>query len=56
MSYLLVKYNREKYWLIHQYDSGYCEIKKEKTLLAKIELVHKSEVQKIIEENETGKT
>lgn len=56
MAYSLVKYKEEKYWIIHQYDSGYCEIKKEVSSLVKIELVHISELIRIIEENDPGKT
>jgi hypothetical protein len=54
MGYRLVKYNGEKYWILHQYESGYCEIKKDTSSIAKVELVHISELQEVIEKNRIG--
>jgi hypothetical protein len=51
MGYKLVKYKDEKYWIIYRYDSGYCEIKKEASSLASVELVHVSELKEVIEKN-----
>ncbi|MDQ0975893.1 hypothetical protein QFZ31_005771 [Neobacillus niacini] len=39
-----VIYERKEYILIHQYDSGYCEIKEEGKLNEEIKLVHYSEL------------
>ncbi|MDQ0970809.1 hypothetical protein QFZ31_000687 [Neobacillus niacini] len=44
MGFKIVIYKGEKCWLIYQYDSGYCEIKKEGFSLNRIELVHMSEL------------
>ena len=51
MGHTSVKYKNEKYWILYQYDSGFCEIKKDSSSLAKVELVHISELQQIIVKN-----
>ncbi len=45
-----VCYEEDKYVVIYQYDSGYCEIKKVDNPL-KIELVHRSELIRWSEES-----
>ncbi|QNF29907.1 MULTISPECIES: hypothetical protein [Metabacillus] len=45
-----VLYKGEQYRLIHQYDSGYCEIKKNGSSLYNTELVHMSELTDVKEE------
>jgi hypothetical protein len=44
MDFKIVIYEGERYRLIHRYDSGYCEIKKEGFTLNRIELVRMSEL------------
>ena len=39
-----VIYQGEEYRLLHQYDSGYCEINKSESLYSDIKLVHISEL------------
>ena len=39
-----VIYQGEEYRLLHQYDSGYCEINKDESLYSEIKLVHISEL------------
>ncbi|MGM0879146.1 MAG: hypothetical protein ACQEWV_32035 [Bacillota bacterium] len=49
MDYAFVIYKGEKFSLLHQYDSGYCEIKKDGASFYNIELVHISELTEVKE-------
>jgi hypothetical protein len=53
MNYTFVIYKGEKYSLLHKYESGYCEIKKEGASLNNVELVHISELTEVIKESRT---
>ncbi len=52
MDLVFVIYKGKKYHLIHQYDSGYCEIKKGSSLYNDIKLVHISELSEVIEKEQ----
>ena len=53
VNYTFVIYKGEKYSLLHKYESGYCEIKREGASLNNVELVHISELTGVIEESRT---
>ena len=54
MDLIFVIYKNEKYRIIYQYDSGYCEIKKDgSSSYNNVELVHISELTRVIEKSRT---
>jgi len=50
----IVIYQGEKYYVLKQYDSGYCEIQKDKTMYHEIKLVHVSELSEVIDKKKEG--
>jgi len=54
MCFKTVTYQGEQYYVLKQYDSGYCEIQKDKTMYHEIKLVHVSELSEVIETEKKG--
>ena len=50
----IVIYQDEEYYVLKQYDSGYCEIQKDKTMYHEIKLIHVSELSEVIDKKQEG--
>lgn len=54
MYFKTVTYQDEQYYVLKQYESGYCEIQKDRTMYHEIKLVHVSELSEVIEVKKEG--
>lgn len=54
MSFKIVIYQGEEYYVLKQYTSGYCEIQKDRTMYHQIKLVHISELSEVIDKKKEG--